>query len=67
MLPGLDGFDVLERVRRARQRLPVIMVTADDDIQRAVDDGATVPIYYENRMAKLVPLQLSSISFSGME
>jgi DNA-binding response OmpR family regulator len=28
MLPGLDGFDVLERVRRARPRLPVIMVTA---------------------------------------
>jgi DNA-binding response OmpR family regulator len=28
MLPGLDGFAVLERVRRARPRLPVIMVTA---------------------------------------
>ena len=23
------------------------------DIQRAVEDGATVPIYYENRLAKL--------------
>ena len=23
------------------------------DIQRAVDDGATVPIYYENRLVKL--------------
>ena len=23
------------------------------DIQRAVDDGATVPIYYESRLAKL--------------
>ena len=28
MLPRLDGFEVLERVRRARPRLPVIMVTA---------------------------------------
>jgi two-component system alkaline phosphatase synthesis response regulator PhoP len=28
MLPGMDGFGVLERLRRARPRLPVIMVTA---------------------------------------
>ncbi len=28
MLPGLDGFELLARLRRARPRLPVIMVTA---------------------------------------
>ncbi|MDH3592945.1 MAG: response regulator, partial [Planctomycetota bacterium] len=28
MLPGLDGFEVLAELRRARPSLPIIMVTA---------------------------------------
>ena len=30
------------------------------DIQRSVEDGATVPIYYESRLAKLVPGRATS-------
>ncbi len=45
MMPGLDGFEVLERVRRTRppDDLPVIMATARDhseDIVRALELGA---------------------------
>ena len=43
MLPGLDGFAVLERVRRARPRLPVIMVTArgaEEDCVNGLRTGA---------------------------
>jgi DNA-binding response OmpR family regulator len=31
MLPGIDGFDVLRRLRQAGQELPVIILTARDD------------------------------------
>lgn len=43
MLPRLDGFTVLMRLREARLRTPVIMVTARDampDIVRGLDAGA---------------------------
>jgi two-component system alkaline phosphatase synthesis response regulator PhoP len=36
MLPGRDGFDVLEELRKARPALPVIMVTAKGDEQDRV-------------------------------
>src|ERR1700761_1240468 len=44
MLPGLDGMEVLGRVRRARPRLPVIMLTAKGEVADRVaglDRGAT--------------------------
>ena len=31
MLPGMDGFEVLERLRNADQGLPVLMLTARDE------------------------------------
>ncbi len=43
MLPGMDGFGVLQRLRRARPRLPVIMVTArgsESDCVTGLDAGA---------------------------
>ena len=43
MLPGLDGFSVLERLRRSQPTLPVIMVTArgaEEDRVRGLTDGA---------------------------
>jgi len=42
-LPGLDGFQVLERIRAERPGLPVIMVTArgaEDDRVRGLQGGA---------------------------
>jgi DNA-binding response OmpR family regulator len=44
MLPGIDGIEVLERVRRARPLLPVIMLTAKAEVADRVeglDSGAT--------------------------
>jgi two-component system response regulator MprA len=43
MLPRLDGFSVLKRLREARLRTPVIIVSARDaipDIVRGLDAGA---------------------------
>jgi DNA-binding response OmpR family regulator len=44
MLPGIDGIEVLERVRRTRPLLPVIMLTARGEVADRVeglDSGAT--------------------------
>src|ERR1035441_9636945 len=32
MLPGLDGFEVVRRLRAARNRVPVLVLTARDTI-----------------------------------
>jgi DNA-binding response OmpR family regulator len=43
MLPKLNGFDVLRRIRQARPTLPIIMVTArgaEHDRVRGLKDGA---------------------------
>ena len=43
MLPGISGFDVLERLRAAENRVPVLLLTARDsetDIVRGLDMGA---------------------------
>jgi DNA-binding response OmpR family regulator len=43
MLPGMDGFAVLQELRRAQPSTPVIMVTArgaEDDRVRGLDHGA---------------------------
>ena len=43
MLPGLDGFEVLQRLRAAERWTPVLMLTARDAVQdrvRGLDGGA---------------------------
>ena len=43
MMPGLDGYQVLQRLRTADERLPVMMLTARDEPQdqvRGLDSGA---------------------------
>ncbi|MEA2131796.1 MAG: two-component system, OmpR family, response regulator [Solirubrobacteraceae bacterium] len=43
MLPGIDGFETLRRIREAGNRVPVMMLTARDTITDRVlglDDGA---------------------------
>ncbi|RMF79045.1 MAG: DNA-binding response regulator [Chloroflexi bacterium] len=37
MLPGLDGLEVLKRLRTASPRLPIIMLTAKDEIADRVE------------------------------
>ena len=60
MLPGIDGIEVLERVRRSRPLLPVIMLTAKGEVADRVegfDSGATdyvtKPFAFEELLARI--------------
>jgi len=60
MLPGIDGIEVLERVREARPLLPVIMLTAKAEVADRVeglDSGATdyvtKPFAFEELLARI--------------
>ena len=59
-LPGLNGHQVLERVRAFRSRLPILMLTARDDIKNKVDalhagadDYLTKPFAFEELLARI--------------
>jgi DNA-binding response OmpR family regulator len=59
-LPGLNGHQVLERVRATRPRLPVIMLTARSDVKSKVDalhagadDYVTKPFAFEELLARI--------------
>jgi DNA-binding response OmpR family regulator len=60
MLPRVDGLEVLERVRRVRPALPVIMLTARAEVADRVeglDSGATdyvtKPFAFEELLARI--------------
>lgn len=46
MLPGLDGFTVLERLRGSGSRLPVLMLTARGELSDRVCGLDGAPDYY---------------------
>lgn len=59
-LPGLNGHQVLDRVRSRRPRLPILMLTARDDLQNKVnalrngaDDYITKPFAFEELLARI--------------
>ena len=60
MMPEVDGVEVLKEISRRHPTIPVIMVTADDDVQRAVEvtklgayDYLTKPIDQERLLTTL--------------
>ena len=60
MLPGLDGFQVAQSLRRAGNRVPILMLTARDstpDIVQGLDLGAddylTKPFSFEVLLARI--------------
>jgi len=60
MLPGVDGHETLAEIRRKRPDLPVIMLTARDDLGSEVgaldggaDDYITKPFAYEELLARI--------------
>lgn len=62
-LPGLDGHEVLARIREERPELPVLMLTARDDLQNKVsalkggaDDYLTKPFAFEELLARIEAL-----------
>jgi DNA-binding response OmpR family regulator len=60
MLPGVDGLEVLDRVRRVRPLLPVIMLTARAEVadrveglDRGATDYVTKPFAFEELLARI--------------
>ena len=59
-LPGKDGTDVLRELRASGQRMPVIILTARDDVSDTVsgleggaDDYVTKPFRFEELLARV--------------
>jgi DNA-binding response OmpR family regulator len=59
-LPGKDGLDVLRELREARQRLPVVILTARDSVTDTVagleggaDDYIPKPFRFEELLARV--------------
>ena len=60
MLPGIDGFEVARRLRRANNRTPILMLTAKDALPEVVrglnlgaDDYMTKPFSFIELMARV--------------
>ena len=60
MLPGLDGWQVLQRVRKAGKQMPVLFLTARDQIQDRVkglelgaDDYLVKPFAFSELLARV--------------
>jgi DNA-binding response OmpR family regulator len=60
MLPGQDGFQTLAEIRQLRDNVPVIMLTARDDLRSKVsaldggaDDYVTKPFAFEELLARM--------------
>ena len=63
MLPGLDGYEVLDRLRRANANVPVLMLTAKDGAEDQVkglelgaDDYVVKPFRFEVLSARVKAL-----------
>jgi DNA-binding response OmpR family regulator len=59
-LPGLDGTEVLRTMRAQGQRMPVIILSARDDVadkvdglERGADDYVTKPFRFEELLARV--------------
>ena len=73
-LPGMSGHDVLSRIRSRRPELPVLMLTARDDIENKVkaldagaDDYLTKPFAFEELLARIRALTRRSDQASSTE
>ena len=60
MLPGMDGFELVRRLRLARIATPVIMLTALDDVKNKIagldfgaDDYMTKPFVPDEMLARI--------------
>src|SRR2546421_12853954 len=60
LMPGLDGLEVCKRLRRAGSKLPVLMLTARDAVEKRVagldagaDDYLTKPFSFAELLARL--------------
>lgn len=80
MLPGLSGFEVAKRLREEKNAVPILMLTARDDVRDKVtgldcgaDDYMTKPFAPEELLARVRALarrqgevQLEALSFDDL-
>jgi two-component system response regulator MprA len=72
LMPGVDGLEVCRRLRREGHRLPVLMLTARDEVENRVagldagaDDYVTKPFALEELLARLRALLRRTTGGSG--
>jgi two-component system response regulator AtoC len=59
MLPGLDGVETLKRIKQFDENIPVIMLSAQGNIQTAVDTIKIGAYYYFSKPVDWQQLELS--------
>ncbi len=79
MLPGKDGFEVLEGIRRQKPTLPVVLLTARDQVRDKVEglnkgatDYVTKPFSFDELVARVrahlrVPAQAQATVLEGRD
>jgi two-component system, OmpR family, response regulator MprA len=72
LMPKMDGLEVCRRLRRGGHRLPVLMLTARDEVENRVsgldagaDDYVTKPFALEELLARIRALLRRTSSGSG--
>jgi two-component system, OmpR family, response regulator MprA len=72
LMPGVDGLEVCRRLRRAGNRLPVLMLTARDAVENRVagldagaDDYVTKPFALEELLARVRALLRRTTNGTG--
>ena len=72
LMPGIDGLEVARRVRKSGNRVPVLMLTAREEVQDRVagldagaDDYVTKPFALEELVARLRALLRRSTDGGG--
>src|SRR2546423_11037888 len=72
LMPGMDGLEVCRRLRRGGSRLPVLMLTARDEVENRVsgldagaDDYVTKPFALEELRARVRALLRRTAAGSG--
>src|SRR5207253_6607911 len=74
LMPGLDGLEVCRRLRKGGNRVPVLMLTARDEVENRVagldagaDDYVTKPFALEELLARVRALLRRTTEGEGGE
>jgi two-component system, OmpR family, response regulator MprA len=72
LMPGVDGLEVCRRLRRDGRRVPILMLTARDEVENRVagldagaDDYVTKPFALDELLARMRALLRRTTSGSG--